>query len=65
MAIHTIQIGIPFHRVTLKTNPNSILAAIFDYERQCPTYDEATENHRDSSSSYYFFDRNPQVKKCI
>ena len=54
------------HRMTLKSNPNSILAALFDYERQCPTYDEAAENRPDSSSSHtdsaYFFDRNPQAK---
>ena len=60
------------YRVTLKSNPNSRLAALFAYgydERQCPTYDEVAENRQDSISSEadadsaYFFDRNPQAKK--
>ena len=59
------------YRVTLKSNPNSRLAALFSYgyERQCPTYDEVAENRQDSISSQadadtaYFFDRNPQAKK--
>ena len=57
------------YRITLKSNPNSRLAALFAYERQCPTYDEVAENRQDSISSQadadsaYFFDRNPQAKK--
>ena len=65
-----------FGRTTLKSNPNSLLAAyVVDYERererQCPSYSEvagtaAEDDSRNfslpDSDRAYFFDRNPQAK---
>ena len=69
MCIFIVIVVLLLIRMTLKSNPNSILAAITDHEIQCPTYDEVAENHQDSSSSHadkaYFFDRNPQAKLIL